>query len=67
MGEKVKKVTVGGEDATVTFTNNSTPTKIPSDSGATQNIPKWNSNNLVGWKPDDNIKDGNVQTDETSN
>ena len=67
VGEKVKKVTVGGEDATVTFTNNSTPTKIPSDSGATQNIPKWNSNNLVGWKPDDNIKDGNVQTDETSN
>ena len=66
-GAKVQKVTVGGDDATVTFTNNSTPTKIPSDSGATQNIPKWNSNNLVGWKPDETIVDGNVQTDETSN
>lgn len=52
---------------TVTFTNTADDTKIPSDSGATQNIPKWNSNNLVGWKPDDNIKDGDVQTDETSN
>lgn len=67
VGKKVQEVTVGGDDATVTFTNNSTPTKIPSDSGATQNIPKWNSNNLVGWKPDDTIVDGNVQTDETSN
>lgn len=66
-GAKVQEVTVGGDDVTVTFTNNSTPTKIPSDSGATQNIPKWNSNNLVGWKPDETIVDGNVQTDETSN
>ena len=55
------------EDTTVTFTNAPNDTKIPSDSGATQNIPKWNSNNLVGWKPDDTIVDGNVQTDETSN
>lgn len=52
---------------TVTFTNTADDTKIPSDSGATQNIPKWNSNNLVGWKPDETIVDGNVQTDETSN
>ncbi len=53
---------------TVTFTNTADDTKIPSDSGATQNNPNWgDKNNLVGWKPDDNIKDGNVQTDETSN
>src|SRR5699024_239000 len=38
-GNSVQEVTVGGNDATVTFTNNSTPTKIPSDSGATQNNP----------------------------
>lgn len=68
-GEKVQEVTVGGEDVTVTFTNNSTPTKIPSDSGATQNNPddEWDGNSIVAWKPDDNIKDGDVQTDETSN
>ncbi len=67
--QKEQVVTVGGEDATVTFTNNSTPTKIPSDSGATQNNPDddWNGNSIVAWKPDDNIKDGDVQTDETSN
>lgn len=69
VGGKVQEVTVGGEDKTVTFTNNSTPTKIPSDSGATQNNPddEWDGNSIVAWKPDDNIKDGDVQTDETSN
>lgn len=62
-------VEVGGsnQNVEVTFTNTADDTKIPSDSGATQNIPKWNSNNLVGWKPDETIVDGNVQTDETSN
>lgn len=69
VSEKVQEVTVGGDDETVTFTNNSTPTKIPSDSGATQNNPddEWDGNSIVAWKPDDNIKDGDVQTDETSN
>ena len=54
---------------TVTFTNTADDTKIPSDSGATQNNPddEWDGNSIVAWKPDDNIKDGNVQTDETSN
>lgn len=62
-------VEVGGSNANVTvvYTNTADDTKIPSDSGATQNNPKWNSNNLVGWKPDETIVDGNVQTDETSN
>lgn len=57
------------EDTTVTFTNAPNDTKIPSDSGATQNNPddEWDGNSIVAWKPDDNIKDGNVQTDETSN
>lgn len=69
VGNKVQEVTVGGDDVTVTFTNESTPTKIPSDSGATQNNPDddWNGDSIVAWKPDDNIKDGDVQTDETSN
>ena len=53
VGEKVKKVTVGGEDATVTFTNNSTPTKIPSDSGATQNNPDWQDDGDLVWKHDE--------------
>lgn len=68
-GAKVQEVTVGGDDVTVTFTNNSTPTKIPSDSGATQNNPDddWNGNSIVAWKPDETIVDGDVQTDETSN
>ena len=62
-------VKVGGSsgNVTVVYTNTADDTKIPSDSGATQNNPKWNSNNLVGWKPDETIVDGNVQTDETSN
>lgn len=57
------------EDTTVTFTNAPNDTKIPSDSGATQNNPddEWDGNSIVAWKPDDNIKDGDVQTDETSN
>lgn len=57
------------EDTTVTFTNAPNDTKIPSDSGATQNNPddEWDGNSIVAWKPDDNIKDGNVQTDDTSN
>lgn len=69
VGGKVQEVTVGGEDKTVTFTNNSTPTKIPSDSGATQNNPDddWDGSSIVAWKPDETLVDGNVQTDETSN
>ena len=54
-GEKVQKVTVGGDDATVTFTNNSTPTKIPSDSGATQNLPDWDDDGNLTWLKDEDL------------
>lgn len=65
-GEKVQKVTVGGDDATVTFTNNFTPTKIPSDSGATQNLPNWeNPDGKLTWQKDEDL-DGEPDT-TTSN
>lgn len=69
VGKKVQEVTVGGDDVTVTFTNNSTPTKIPSDSGATQNNPDWAQNGIVTWNKDDDIVDGDVKDDypNTSN
>lgn len=68
-GNSVQEVTVGGEDKTVTFINNSTPTKIPSDSGATQNNPDWAQNGIVTWNKDDDIVDGDVKDDypNTSN
>lgn len=65
-GNSVQEVTVGGNDATVTFTNNSTPTKIPSDSGATQNLPNWeNTDDKLTWQKDEDL-DGEPDT-TTSN
>ena len=54
-GAKVQKVTVGGDDATVTFTNTPTPSKIPSDSGATQNLPDWDDNGNLAWLKDEDL------------
>lgn len=48
---------------TVTFTNTADDTKIPSDSGATQNNPDWTQDNIVTWNKDDDIVDGNVNDD----
>lgn len=54
-GNSVREVTVGGNDATVTFTNAPTPTKIPSDSGATQNLPDWDDNGNLAWLKDEDL------------
>ncbi len=65
-GNSVREVTVGGNDATVTFTNAPTPTKIPSDSGATQNLPNWeNPDGKLTWQKDEDL-DGEPDT-TTSN
>lgn len=66
LSEGFTKVTVGGGETTVTFTNNSTPTKIPSDSGATQNLPNWeNTDDKLTWQKDEDL-DGEPDT-TTSN
>ena len=71
LSEGFTKVTVGGGETTVTFTNNSTPTKIPSDSGATQNNPSWGNGNVITWHKDDKItcnpEDPGKKPDSTEN
>lgn len=56
-------VNLTSNGATVTFTNTRDDTKIPSDSGATQNNPDWTQDNIVTWNKDDDIVDGNVNDD----
>ena len=53
LSEGFIKVTVGGGETTVTFTNNADPTDIPSDSGATQNNPDWQDDGDLVWKHDE--------------
>lgn len=56
---------------TVTFTNTADDTKIPSDSGATQNNPDWTQEGIVTWHKDDKItcnpEDPGKKPDSTEN
>lgn len=59
-------VNLTSNGATVTFTNTRDDTKIPSDSGATQNLPNWeNSDGKLTWLKDEDL-DGEPDT-TTSN
>ena len=50
-------VKVGGsnQNVTVTFTNTADDTKIPSDSGATQNLPDWDDDGNLTWLKDEDL------------
>ena len=59
-------VNLTSNGATVTFTNTRDDTKIPSDSGATQNLPNWkNPDGKLTWLKDEDL-DGEPDT-TTSN
>lgn len=66
-------IEVGGSNANVTveYTNTADDTKIPSDSGATQNNPDWTQEGIVTWHKDDKItcnpEDPGKKPDSTEN
>lgn len=53
VNEQTVNLTSNG--ATVTFTNTRDDTKIPSDSGATQNLPDWDDDGNLTWLKDEDL------------
>ena len=58
-------VKVGGSNANVTveYTNTADDTKIPSDSGATQNNPSWGNGDVITWHKNENDEGDGIRPD----
>lgn len=56
-------VNLTSNGATVTFTNTRNDTKIPSDSGATQNNPSWGTGDVITWNKNENDEGDGIRPD----